>query len=136
MTAGARPRFGRGFRLLASPHPGRFPLTDRSNRIVPMVLLAGVLALAGCGVKGPLEPPVGTEAVASPNPLQTTITSDSPGPSVTSTPTQTASSKAFMSRANRKDGKMPSSKKVKHGGVPLTSEPQKPDRPFLLDKLL
>lgn len=101
-----------------------------------MALLAGVLVLAGCGVKGPLEPPVGTEATASPNPLQTTITPDSPGPSVTSTPTQTATSKAFMSRANKKDGKTQSSKKVKHGGVPLTSEPVKPDRPFVLDRLL
>lgn len=110
-------------------------MTDRSTRIVPMALLAGALLLAGCGVKGPLEPPTGA-VNPSPNPLQTTITPDSPGPSVTSTPTQTATSKAFMSRANKKDGKTTSTKRMKHGGVPVTSEPVKPDEPFLLDKLL
>ena len=39
-------------------------MTDRSNRILPFVLLSAALVLAGCGVKGPLEPPAGTAATA------------------------------------------------------------------------
>jgi predicted small lipoprotein YifL len=109
-------------------------LTDRPTRIVPMALLAGTLVLAGCGVKGPLEPPVGAERTASPNPLVTTVTPDAPGPSVTSTPTQTATSKSFTSPVGKKeDGKK---KRFRQGGVPVTSEPVKPDRPFILDDLL
>jgi len=108
-------------------------LADYSNRIVPMALLAGALTLAGCGVKGPLEPPLGAENIASPNPLQTTITSDAPGASVTSTPTQTATSKTLSPLGKQEDGKK---KRFRQGGVPLTSEPVKPDQPFLLDKLL
>jgi predicted small lipoprotein YifL len=114
-------------------------LTDRSNRFLPIALLAGMFVLAGCGVKGPLEPPVGAENTASPNPLQTTVTSDSPGPTVTSTPTQTAASKSFKSTEN------PRAKQNKYGSraatsqkrtVPITGQNQKPDQPFFLDKLL
>jgi predicted small lipoprotein YifL len=109
-------------------------LTDRSTRIVPMALLAGTLVLAGCGVKGPLEPPLGAEKVADPNPLQTSIVPDSPGASVTSTPTQTATSKSFTSPVGKQEeGKK---KRFRQGGVPLSNEPVKPDRPFILDKLL
>ena len=112
---------------------GRNPLTDRSTRKLPIAVLVGTLVLAGCGVKGPLEPPLGAENIASPNPLQTTITSDAPGASVTSTPTQTATSKTLSPAGKQEDGKK---KRFRQGGVPLTSEPVKPDQPFLLDKLL
>ncbi len=112
---------------------GRNPLTDRTNRTLPIALLASALVLAGCGVKGPLEPPVGAENIASPNPLQTTVVPDSPGPSVTSTQTQTATSKAFTSPIGREEAKK---KRIRQGKVPLTSEPIKPDRPFILDDLL
>lgn len=107
-------------------------MTNRSDRKLPITVLAGALLLAGCGVKGPLEPPVGAENITSPNPLQTTITSDAPGPSVTSTQTQTATSKAFTPIGNDKEKK----KRFRQGGVPVTSEPVKPDQPFFLDKLL
>ncbi|MBY0530888.1 MAG: lipoprotein [Xanthobacteraceae bacterium] len=99
-----------------------------------MTLLAGTLVLAGCGVKGPLEPPAGAEAVTSPNPLQTTIVPDRPGDSVTSTPTQTATSKSFTSPVGKQEeGKK---KRFRQGNVPITTEPVKPDRPFILDDLL
>jgi predicted small lipoprotein YifL len=99
-----------------------------------MALLAGALVLAGCGVKGPLEPPVGAENIASPNPLQTTVVPDRPGDSVTSTATQTATSKAFSSPVGKQEeGKK---KRFRQGGVPITTEPVKPDRDFILDKLL
>ena len=111
-------------------------MTDRSTRIFPIALLAGALVLAGCGVKGPLEPPVGTESIASPNPLQTTITSDAPGPSVTSTQTQTATSKAFTTPIGKEEPKEGKKKRFRQGGVPITTEPVKPDQPFFLDKLL
>lgn len=111
-------------------------MTDRSNRIVPMALLAGALVLAGCGVKGPLEPPIGAENTASPNPLQTTVVPDSPGASVTSTPTQTATSKSFTSPIGKDESKDGKKKRFRQGNVPLSSEPVKPDQPFILDKLL
>jgi predicted small lipoprotein YifL len=108
-------------------------LTDPSTRIVPMALLAGALVLAGCGVKGPLEPPLGAENTTTPNPLQTTVVPDSPGVSVTSTQTQTATSKAFSTPIGKDEAKK---KRFRQGKVPLSSEPQKPDRPFILDDLL
>jgi predicted small lipoprotein YifL len=113
-------------------------LTDRSTRIYPIALLAGALVLAGCGVKGPLEPPVGAENTATPNPLQTTVTSDSPGPSVTSTPTQTAASKSFKSTTATKGQKNIYGAKAtpQKRTVPITGQNQKPDQPFFLDKLL
>lgn len=113
-------------------------MTDSYYRTLQMTLLAGALVvLTGCGVKGPLEPPPGTENIASPNPLSTTVVPDRAGDSVTSTPTQTATSKDFTN-TNRvedvsKDGKK---KRIRRGNVPLTTEPQKPDRPFILDDLL
>ena len=110
-------------------------MTNRSDRKLPIAVLAGALLLAGCGVKGPLEPPVGAENITSPNPLQTTITSDAPGPSVTSTQTQTATSKAFTP-IGKDDSKKDKKKRFRQGGVPVTSEPVKPDQPFFLDKLL
>ncbi len=89
--------------------------------------------LAGCGVKGPLEPPVGAENIASPNPLQTSIVPDSPGSSVTSTQTQTSSSKSFTNPIAKEE---PKKKRFRQGGVPITTEPVKPDQPFILDRLL
>ena len=114
---------------------GRNPLTFRTAQKLPIAVLASALLLAGCGVKGPLEPPLGAENTASPNPLSTTITSDAPGPSVTSTQTQTSSSKAFSSPIGNKqdEGKK---KRLRQGGVPITTESEKPDRDFILDKLL
>lgn len=109
-------------------------MADRSTRIVPIALLAGALMLAGCGVKGPLEPPVGSENTASPNPLQTTLVPDTPGASVTSTQTQTATSKAFTTPLGNRDETKKN--RLRQGKVPVTSEPQKPDRDFFLDKLL
>ena len=111
-------------------------MTDRSTRIFPMALLGGALVLAGCGVKGPLEPPGGAENIASPNPLQTTLTPDRPGDSVTSTPTQTATSKAFTSPIGKEESKDGKKKRFRQGNVPITTEPVKPDRPFILDDLL
>jgi predicted small lipoprotein YifL len=111
-------------------------LTDRFDRKLPIAVLAGTLLLAGCGVKGPLEPPVGAENITSPNPLQTTVTSDAPGPSVTSTQTQTAASKAFRAPIGKEETKEGKKARFRQGGVPVTSEPVKPDQPFFLDKLL
>jgi predicted small lipoprotein YifL len=106
-------------------------LTVRSTQKLPLAILAGTLLLAGCGVKGPLEPPVGAENTAAPNPLQTKVVPDTSGTSVTSTPTQTATSadpnaKTSMTRKSR----------LKQGNVPVTSQPEKPDQRFILDDLL
>jgi predicted small lipoprotein YifL len=122
-------------------------LTDRSNHFLPTALLAGMLVLAGCGVKGPLEPPVGAENTATPNPLQTTVTPDTPGPTVTSTPTQTAAStsarsetsKSFKSKFTDKAAlrnQRGRSATPQKRTVPITGQNQKPDQPFFLDKLL
>lgn len=109
-------------------------MTEPSARLFPIALLAGALVLAGCGVKGPLEPPVGAENTASPNPLQTTVVPDRPGDTVTSTPTQTATSKSFTSPMGKDNSKK--KKRFRQGGVPISSEPVKPDRAFILDDLL
>ena len=108
-------------------------MTERSNQKLPVAVLLGTLLLAGCGVKGALEPPPGTEAIAAPAP-NTVVRSDTPGPSVTSTQTQTTSSN-FGSTGEQKRG---DGKKVrlKQGKVPVTSEPLRPDTPFILDQLL
>jgi predicted small lipoprotein YifL len=109
-------------------------LTGRNKNMVPIAILVGTLVLAGCGVKGPLEPPPGTAQTASPNPLQTTVVPDRAGDSVTSTQTQTATSKEFTSKAGKDEpGKK---KRFKQGNVPISTEPVKPDRPFILDDLL
>jgi predicted small lipoprotein YifL len=109
-------------------------LTGRKYRLVPMAILAGTMVLAGCGVKGPLEPPAGAAQTASPNPLQTTVVPDRAGESVTSTQTQTATSKAFSSPVGKEEpGKK---KRFRQGNVPISSEPVKPDKPFILDDLL
>ena len=108
-------------------------MTERSTHKLPIAVLLGTLLLAGCGVKGALEPPPGTEAIASPAP-NTVVRSDTPGPSVTSTQTQTTSSNfATPAEQKRGDGKK---KRLKQGGVPVTSEPLRPDTPFILDQLL
>jgi predicted small lipoprotein YifL len=107
-------------------------LTDRSAHKLPIAMLLGTLLLAGCGVKGALEPPPGTEAIATPAPNMVGR-SDTPGPSVTSTQTQTSSSSFSTQDQPRADGKK---RRLKHGTVPVTSEPVKPDAPFILDQLL
>lgn len=102
-------------------------------RNVQIAALGAALLLAGCGVKGPLEPPPGVTAAA---PVQTAIvTPDTPGPSVSGTQTQTSSStpRSFtppMEQAKKKK------KRLKQGNVPVTSAPEKPDVPFILDSLL
>ncbi|MBX3520201.1 MAG: lipoprotein [Xanthobacteraceae bacterium] len=111
-------------------------MADRSNRIVPMALLAGTLVLAGCGVKGPLEPPLGAENTAAPSPLQTTVTPDSSATSVTSTKTVTTSSRGFTVPFSTSASQEPKKKRLKQGNVPVTSKPPRPDRGFILDDLL
>jgi predicted small lipoprotein YifL len=108
-------------------------LTERSSQKLPIAVLLGTLLLAGCGVKGALEPPPGTEAIASPAP-NTVARSDVQGPSVTSTPTQTTTSNfGKQPEPQRGDGKR---NRLKQGKVPATSEPVRPDSPFILDQLL
>ena len=120
----------------AMPSPGRIPLTDRTARKLPIALLAGALVLAGCGVKGPLEPPAGAENIASPNPQTVTVVPDTPGASVTSTQTQTATSKSFTTPFDQTKANEGKKKRYRQGNVPISSEPVKPDRPFILDDLL
>lgn len=111
-------------------------MTERSTQKFPIAVLLGTLLLAGCGVKGALEPPPGTEAVAAPAP-NTVVRSDTPAPSVTSTQTQTTSSN-FVRKSDAQRPQTSESKKrrLKQGNVPVTSEPVKPDSPFILDSLL
>lgn len=108
-------------------------MIDRSNQKLPIALLVCALVLAGCGVKGPLEPAPGMPNAASPNPQNVTVVPDAPGPSVTSTQTQTATSKAFLSPVGKEE---PKKKRFRQGNVPITTEPVKPDQPFILDDLL
>lgn len=134
MTHRPRPRFGRGFPIVQC-RSREISLTIRSNQKLPIAVLATALLLAGCGVKGPLEPPLGAENAAAPNPLQTTVTPDSSATSVTSTQTVTTSSRGFtvpFSTSASQEKK----KRLKQGNVPVTSKPPRPDRGFILDDLL
>lgn len=125
-------------------------MSERPSQKAPIVVLVALL-LAGCGVKGALEPPPGVTAAAAP-PLNETRAPDTPGESVTSTPTQTrssinvrgelitpargearASSEAKANQPKAADGKKG---RLKQGTVPVTSAPVKPDEPFILDSLL
>jgi predicted small lipoprotein YifL len=108
-------------------------LSNRTVQKLPIAVLAGALVLAGCGVKGPLEPPLGAENTAAPNPQVVTVVPDRPGASVTTTPTQTATSKSFTSPLGKEEAKK---KRFRQGNVPVSNEPVKPDRDFFLDKLL
>lgn len=109
---------------------------------LPIALLVGAMVLAGCGVKGPLEPPPGSVAPgatapagAGPNSATVqNVQTDIPGPSVTSTQTEVQSNtnvtRSPLLAAEKKK------KRVKKGNVPLTSEVQVPDEPFIFDPLL
>lgn len=96
--------------------------------------LAGALLLAGCGVKGPLEPPPGSTAPAGAvqNPATVrNVQPDQPGPSVTSTRTEVQSNNAVISPLSQ-----PKKSRKKKGNVPITSDPVVPNEPFVLDSLL
>lgn len=118
------------------PLAGEISLTVRMNQKLPIAVLGAALLLAGCGVKGPLEPPLGAENTATPNPLQTTVTPDSSATSVTSTQTQTTSSRGFTTPLDQPATQEVKKKRIKQGNVPVTSKPERPDRDFILDDLL
>jgi predicted small lipoprotein YifL len=99
---------------------------------------AGAFLLAGCGVKGPLEPPPGT--TPSPTAARTDSpvlnqSATTPGTSVTNTPTTVQSATENPSAAApfaRKGKKV----RTRQGRVPISSPSERPDRPFILDSLL
>lgn len=113
--------------------------------LVPLAL-CGTLALAACGVKGPLEPPPGAHATppaVKPAAQQTAATSAKPG----TKPGTTTADGPYI--APTSDGEILDSatphaewqkKKVAPGATtgesPLLKDVKKPDQPFILDGLL
>ncbi|HMN51296.1 MAG: lipoprotein [Xanthobacteraceae bacterium] len=100
-----------------------------------VIALLGVLVIAGCGVKGPLEPPPGSQA-AAPIAAQTEHEIDPAlGNTITGTKTEVQSSNPATITSPLVDDNR-KRKRVKRGNVPLTSEPEKPNQTFILDGLL
>ncbi|MFG1382039.1 LPS translocon maturation chaperone LptM [Xanthobacter versatilis] len=112
--------------------------------LVPLAL-CGTLALAACGVKGPLEPPPGAHATpeaTKPAVQQAAVTSAKPG-----TKPNAAADAPYIAPAS--DGEILESatphaewqkKKAAPGATtgesPLLKGVTKPDQPFILDSLL
>jgi predicted small lipoprotein YifL len=87
-------------------------LFSLSRRLVPLSLVAGALALAGCGVKGPLDLPEGA-----------------------ATPSKQDSARYASSPNTRPPGYYESSSRDRKTQRQLGT-PAKPDEPFVLDPLL
>lgn len=91
---------------------------------LPLALL-GALALAGCGVKGPLEPPPGAPQAEAPPPAAR------PPSGGSAQPPQSAADMANAATPQA-DWQKP---KSRHTGDPLQGA-VRPDQPFVLDGLL
>ncbi|MDI4666238.1 lipoprotein [Xanthobacter autotrophicus] len=116
--------------------------------LVPLAL-CGTLALAACGVKGPLEPPPGahvtpqaTPPAAKPAVQQAAATSAKPGtkPGATTDGTYVAptSDGEILESAtpHAEWQKKKTAPGASTGESPLLKDVSKPDQPFILDGLL
>lgn len=102
--------------------------------LATLMALCGTLALAACGVKGPLEPPPGAHA-APPPPKPATATAATDG-STAYTPPKTAAEfnesavpHASWEKQKKTSGASGSSQKLLQGI-------DRPDQPLLIDGLL
>lgn len=103
--------------------------------LATLMALCGTLALAACGVKGPLEPPPGAHAAAPPPKPATAAATTSTDGSAPYTPPKTA--------AEFNDSAVPhaSWEKKKTSGSTSSSDKllkgiDRPDQPLLIDGLL
>ena len=137
MPAGWGPRPARGLAFAAARAivaPTLMPMARTKMRtLATLMALCGTLALAACGVKGPLEPPPGAHAAAPPpKPATATAAADS---SSSYTPPKTA--------AEFNESAVPhaSWEKKKTSGSSSSSDKllkgiDRPDQPLLIDGLL
>lgn len=100
-------------------------------RLRLLLALCGTLAVAACGVKGPLEPPPGAHAAPPPPKQAAANTSNSSG----------AGYVAPRSAADINDSATPQAdwqkqKKAASGSSQLLQGVQRPSQPFILDGLL
>ncbi|MEP9354452.1 lipoprotein [Xanthobacter sp. KR7-65] len=95
--------------------------------LVTLMALCGTLALAACGVKGPLEPPPGAQ-VAAPPPQAPPSASTAATPRTAAQFNDSATPHADWQK-QKTTGSSSSSQKLLQGV-------QRPDQPFILDGLL
>ncbi len=101
--------------------------------LATLMALCGTLALAACGVKGPLEPPPGAHAAAPP-PKPATATAAADG-AVPYTPPKTAAefNESAVPHASWEKKKAPASTS---SSDKLLKGIDRPDQPLLIDGLL
>lgn len=120
------------FRPAFSPAPSQARSVPR--RLLRPLVLAAAFALAGCGVKGPLEPPPGAPQASAPK-----------TPPVVAPPTTTsATNNGFHSATSAADMANTATPHAswERSQQPKASKPDplagavRPDQPFILDGLL
>lgn len=139
MTGRRKPPLRRGLAFAAARAivaPTSMPMARTTMRsLVTLMALCGTLALAACGVKGPLEPPPGAHAAAPPPKPATAATATAADGSTTAyTPPKTAaefneSAVPHASWEKKKTTGTNSSQKLLQGI-------DRPDQPLLIDGLL
>lgn len=139
MTEGPGPRPARGLAFAAARAivaPTLMPMARTKMRtLATLMALCGTLALAACGVKGPLEPPPGAHAAPPPPKPATATATASTGSSSSYTPPKTAAefNESAVPHA-------PWEKKKATGSASssdnLLKDIGRPDQPLLIDGLL
>lgn len=102
----------------------------------PLVFLAlgGALALAACGVKGPLEPPPGTQAAPTPPTHRATAATNDPNAPYTPPKSAADLYNTATPQAEWQKKKQPTT--GTGGASNLLQGVKRPDQPFILDGLL
>lgn len=102
--------------------------------LLRFLALGGALALAACGVKGPLEPPPGTQAVHTPSTSRHSSTTTDPNAPYT--PPRSAAD-LFNTATPQADWQKKKQPTTGTGGASnLLQGVKRPDQPFILDGLL
>lgn len=133
---------GRGVRGLAFAAPraivaATFSATARSAMLRVRLLLAlcGALAVAACGVKGPLEPPPGAQAPAPPQ-ATAAAAPQSGAQGYVAPRTAAEMNESAIPHADWEKQKKPPGSASGSGGSQLLQGIQRPQQPFVLDGLL
>lgn len=107
--------------------------------LLVLLALCGALALAACGVKGPLEPPPGAQAAAPPPAAAPAPASTKPGaktdPNAAYVPPRTAA-ELYDSATPHADWEKKKPAASTSGSQQMLRGVNRPDQPFVLDGLL
>lgn len=100
------------------------------------LVLACAMGLAGCGIKGPLEPPPGAQAAAAPPPQAAAAAQSKPAATAPIAPAGTKPRATETANAVSQPEWQNSSRRTTSATTNLLKGAQKPDQPFILDGLL